>query len=222
MARGYTASIALLCCCAAQIAHAAELQPKPVGTAPLIVEQSTAVPAPSTENGLADYRLAPRDLVQFQIFEETELLTVQRVSASGEITVPMLNTVKVGGKSLREAEQMLNRLYVDKGFFVKPQVIISLQTYAPRNVSVLGQVNKPDQIEFPVESEHLSLVRAITSAGGFTQIARTDAVRINRRVDGHDENITVNVEQFLASKTSASSDFQLLAGDVVFVPERTF
>ena len=181
-------------------------------------------PAPSAENAAAsDYRLAARDLIQFQMAEEPELLTVQRVSSSGEIAVPMLGPVKVGGITLREAEQMMNRQYVEKGFFVKPQVILSLQTYAPRSVSVLGQVNKPDLMEFPVECEQMSLVRAITAAGGFTRIARTDAVRINRRVGDHDNNITVNVELLLDAKTSAdSADFQLLAGDVVFVPERTF
>jgi polysaccharide export outer membrane protein len=180
--------------------------------------------APSAANaGAGDYRLAARDLVQFQISDEPEPPAVQRVSASGEIAVPLLGPVRVGGLTLREAEQMLSRQYVERGFFVKPQVILSLQTYAPRSVSVLGQVNRPDQIEFPVECEQMSLVQAITAAGGFTRIARTDAVRINRRSGEHDRSITVNVDLLLGAKTPAeAADFQLLAGDVVFVPERTF
>ena len=181
-------------------------------------------PTPVPEHAVtSDYRLAARDLVQFLMDEEPEMLTNQRISTSGEIAVPLLGTVKIGGLTLREAELMLNRQYVAKGLFVKPQVILSLQTYAPRSVSVLGEVNKPDQIEFPVECEQMSLLRAITSAGGFTRIARTDSVRVNRRVGDHDKSITVNVDQLLNAKTPAdSADFQLLAGDVVFVPERTF
>jgi len=170
-----------------------------------------------------DYRLAIHDLIQFQLSGEPDLQAIQRISASGEIAVPMLGAMKVGGMTLREAEQGLVHAYVEKGFFVKPQVILSLQTYAPRSVSVLGQVNRPDQIEFPVESEQISLMRAITAAGGFTRIARTDAVRVNRRVGDRDESMTVNVDQFLRQKDAAgSNDFLLMAGDVIFVPERTF
>src|SRR5256885_1208713 len=69
-----------------------------------------------------DYRIAPRDMVQFQIFEEPDLQTLQRVSSSGEIGVPMLGTVRIGGMTLRQAERLIATAYVDQGFFVKPQV----------------------------------------------------------------------------------------------------
>ena len=167
-----------------------------------------------------DYRIAQRDLVQFQIFDEPELLSVQRVSASGQISVPMLGTVKVGGFSLREAEAMLVKAYVDGGYFIKPQVIISVQTYAPRSVSVLGQVNHPEQIEFPVERERVGIVQAITLAGGFTRVAKTDGVRVLRTVEGKEEQYTINVTFYLDSKTG--TEFQLLPDDIVYVPERVF
>lgn len=167
-----------------------------------------------------DYHLAARDQVQFQIFEEPDLLTLQRVSASGEIAVPMLGSVKVAGLTLREAEQNLNSQYVEKGFYVKPQVTLSLLAYAPRNVSVLGQVNKPDQIEFPVERETLGIVQAITLAGGFTRVAKTDSVHVIRSVNGKEEQYNVNVTGYLDSKTT--EEFKLQPGDVVYVPERVF
>lgn len=168
----------------------------------------------------ADYRIAQRDLVQFQVFDEPELVSVQRVSASGQISVPMLGTVKVGGLSLREAEAMLVKAYVEGGYFIKPQVIISVQTYAPRSVSVLGQVNRPEQIEFPVERERVGIVQAITLAGGFTRVAKTDGVRVLRTVEGKEEQFTVNVAFYLDSKTG--TEFQLLPDDIVYVPERVF
>jgi len=180
----------------------------------------TPAARPALATAAADYRLAPRDLVQFQIFEEPDLLTIQRVSASGEIAVPMLGTIRIGGATLREAEQMMNRQYVEKGYFVKPQVILSLQTYAPRSVSVLGQVNKPEQIEFPVERDTIGIVQAITLAGGFTRIAKTDGVRVIRTVNGKEEQYTVNVTGYLESKSA--EEFILLPDDVIYVPERVF
>src|SRR4051812_43860769 len=71
----------------------------------------------------SDYRIGPRDLVQFQIYEEADVQAVQRVSNSGEISVPMLGPVRLAGLTLREAERRLEQAYIDKGYFVQLQVM---------------------------------------------------------------------------------------------------
>jgi polysaccharide export outer membrane protein len=179
-------------------------------------------PVPSLEisKKADDYRLGSRDLVQFLIFEEPDTLSIQRVSSTGEINVPMLGTIRVGGLSLREAEVNLAKTYVERGFFVKPQVILSVQTYAPRSVSVLGQVNHPEQIDLPLEREAIGIVQAIALAGGLTRIAKTDGIKVIRTVAGKEEQYTINLAQYLDSKSS--SEFKLQADDVVYIPERAF
>ncbi len=174
---------------------------------------------------LGDYRIAPRDLVQFQIYEEPDTQLVQRVSSSGELPLPMIGVVKVAGLTLREAERKLGALYVEQEFFVKPQVILVLEQYAERSVSVLGQVNKPEQILFPLEADTLSIVQAITLAGGLTRLARADSVQVTRMGQGGvEQRMTINVDAYLADRRRDSDpeDFDLLPGDIVFVPERSF
>jgi len=183
-------------------------------------DKNEALPVPEINTGAGDYQLAPRDFVQFQICEEPDTLTLQRVSTTGEISVPMLGNVKVGGHTLQGAEEMLAKAYVQGGFFVKAQVILSVQTYAPRNVSVLGQVNHPEQIDMPVERDVINLVQAITLAGGFTRVAKTDGIRVIRSVDGKEQQFTVNVTDYLDSKNS--NQFMLRPDDIVYVPERVF
>lgn len=183
-------------------------------------DQTAALPAPSINTGAGDYQLASRDFVQFQICEEPDTLTLQRISTTGEISVPMLGNVKVGGLTLQGAEEMLAKAYVQGGFFIKAQVILTVQTYAPRNVSVLGQVNKPEQIDMPVERDVINLVQAITLAGGFTRVAKTDGVRVIRSVDGKEQQFTINVSDYLDSKNS--NQFMLRPDDIVYVPERVF
>ncbi len=173
-----------------------------------------------------DYRIAPRDLVHFQIFQEPETLIVQRVSATGELPLPMIGVVSVAGLTLREAEIELRERYIKGGFFINPQVILVLQEYNERSVFVLGQVHKPEKIQFPLEAGAISIVHAITLAGGLTRLARGDAVQVTRiGADHREERFIVNVESYLASGSKSGNTalgFELLPGDVVFVPERSF
>lgn len=171
-----------------------------------------------------DYRIAPRDLLQFQMYEEPDMAVAQRVTASGEVRLPLIGTVNVAGMTLRAAEEHLRRRYIEEGFYINPQVILSLQQYDDRTVSVLGQVNKPDAIPFPLEQRTISLARAITLAGGLTRLARADSIQITRRgPKGEDERFVLNLESALSNKPGAKgADFELQPGDVVFVPERTF
>lgn len=180
----------------------------------------------AADPGPTDYRIAPRDLIKFEVFEEPDTVIVQRVSASGELPLPMIGIVNVAGLTLREAEVKLRTMYVDGGFFVNPQVILVLEQYDERSVSVLGQVNNPEQIRFPLEAETMSIVHAITLAGGLSRLARADAVQVTRAgTDNVEEHFIINLEDFLVrgrNKTPDSSIFQLRPGDVVFVPERNF
>lgn len=178
-------------------------------------------PKVASSGEVGDYKIAPRDQLQFQVFEEADSILLQRVSSAGEISVPLLGAVKVAGMTLREAEAMMEQRYREGGFYLHPQVILSFQSYAPRSVSVLGQVNNPNQIDFPIERGGLGLMTAIARAGGFTRVARTDAVRVMRTVNGKDLSFTINVASYLNEK-SAEQEFRLLPDDIVFIPERVF
>lgn len=178
--------------------------------------------APATRG---DYRIARHDLISFQIYEEPDTQLVQRVSTTGELPLPMIGVVKIAGLTLREAEEAIRRRYIEEDYFISPQVILVVEQYNPRNVSVLGQVNRPSQITMPLEAATMNIVEAITYAGGLTRLARADVVQVTR-VDENDreQRFSVNVEAYLAGGRNAGSaqGFQLLPGDIVFVPERSF
>ena len=182
----------------------------------------TAEGAPLVTN--SDYRLSPRDLVQFQVYNQPDMTTAQRVTTNGELRLPLIGTVNVSGQTLRQAEVLLETQLKERGFFVNPQVILAVEQYAERYVSVLGQVNSPERIPMSVETKSLGILQAITQAGGFTRVSRTDQVQVLRVTpEGREERFTINVDDILKAKTPDSQpEFQLTAGDVVFVPERVF
>jgi len=186
---------------------------------------TAALPAQDKESppklDTADYRIVPRDELKFQVTGEADDPLLQRVTSAGEVSIPLLGAVKVSGLTLREAESLIERRYLDGGFYIKPQVILSFNSYGPRSVSVLGQVNNPSSIDFPIEREQMGIVSAITKAGGFTRVARPDMVKVTRTVDGKETVSTVNVTAYL-SDASKEQEFRLLPDDIVFVPERVF
>lgn len=171
-----------------------------------------------------DYQIAIRDTIEFQMYNQLDMTMVQRVTSNGEIRLPLVGTVKIAEMTLRDAERKLENLFRDGGFFVKPQVILSVQQYDDRFVAVLGQVKDPARIPLDSETTTIGILHAITQVGGFTRVARTDSVQVLRvGPDGHDQRLIVNTDDLLHQAESASvPEFQLRPGDIVFVPERTF
>lgn len=187
----------------------------------LTIAPTASAQTPAVQAASSDYRIVPRDQIKFQISGENDEPLHQRVSSGGEVSVPLLGAVKVVGLTLRETEGLIEKRYRDGGFYLNPQVILSFESYAPRLISVLGQVNNPVQVEFSIEREQMGIVGAITRAGGFTRVAQTDAVKVMRTIDGKETVFKINVASYL-NETAKEQEFKLLPDDVVFVPERVF
>jgi polysaccharide biosynthesis/export protein len=164
-----------------------------------------------------DYILLPSDLIRVLVFQEPDLQREVRITQEYTINLPLIGSVDLTGKSVRQAEEMIRALY-DKDYLVNPQITVTVLEYSPRTVQVIGQVNKPDAISFPPEQK-MSLVEAISRAGGPTRLANLRQVRLTRTgADGKTENFVVNVDELI--KGGSSDQWLLRKGDVIFVPEK--
>lgn len=171
----------------------------------------------------ATYRLFGRDLIKLAVRGEPDLTVERRVDGLGEINVPLLGQVKVAGLSLVEVQTLIAKSYAKEEIFVSPEVVVTVVEYSPKEVMVLGQVVKQGKQTFSPEATTMTVVEAITSAGGFTRIAKSDAVRVTRKDErGVDQSFTVNVEKMIDGRGAAVEPVLLQPADVVFVPERVF
>jgi polysaccharide export outer membrane protein len=169
------------------------------------------------------YRLFARDLVRLGVYGEADMNVDRRVDGLGEINVPLLGQIKVAGLMLSEVQGLIARRYVEEEIFIHPEVVVSVIEYCPKEVMVLGQVAKQGKQIFPPEAAGISIVEVITSAGGFTRIAKGDAVRVTRKDErGADQSFIVNVEKMIEGRSPSGDVVMLQPGDVVFVPERVF
>ena len=166
----------------------------------------------------ADYILQPGDLVDIQVFMEDDMKRTLRIATNGTITYPLVGNIKIAGYSLSKAEERLSDAL--KTYIKNPQVSMLIQEYANKTVYVLGQVKRPAAIQIPPEKP-LTVLEAITSVGGFTDIAATSKVRVLRMQNGKQTSIDVDVTQ-ITKQGNKSLDIPLMPGDVVFVPQSMF
>jgi len=89
----------------------------------------------------------------------------------------------------------------------------------PDSVFVFGQVGKPGPLPLPEGS--MTLVEAVSKAGGFTNVAAPSRTRVFRVVDGEERTIYVNVSDII-KRGDRSKDISLKANDIVWVPESLF
>lgn len=165
----------------------------------------------------SDYILQASDLIRVQIFQEDDLTREVRVSQEYSIVLPMIGSVDVRGKTLRQAEEIIRDRY-DRDFLVNPQVNVIVLEYAKRTVNVMGSVNQPGAVLFPQE-EDLSLLDAISRAGGFNRLADRKRVKLSRTLpDGRTESTEINADDLIKSGNTKS--YILQRDDVIFVPER--
>ena len=164
------------------------------------------------------YVLQPGDLVDIRVYMEDNMNRVLRISGNGTVTFPLVGNIKIAGLSLEQAEQNLaDRLTT---YIRQPQVSMLVKEYGNKTVYVLGQVSKPGSIQIPPEKQ-LTVLEAITSVGGFTDIANTSKVRVLRMEDGKQKSMDVDVSQ-ITKQGNKSLDIALQPGDVVFVPQSLF
>ncbi len=186
------------------------------------VAEKSPTSAGAEKSGSGDYVLQPQDVLRIFVFQHDDInKQTESVSISKEhtISLPLIRTVNLRGKTVRQAEEMIRAAY-DKDYLVNPQVSVMVQKYADRSVNVVGQVNNPGRIQFPQE-RGLSIVDAISLAGGFTRLADLKKVKLTRAgADGDNDVQEINVDVMM--KSGGREVVMLEKDDVILVPERNF
>lgn len=171
-----------------------------------------------------NYVLITGDTLSIQVLDEPELIAGQLIDKDGLVRIPLLGDLAVVGLSVRNAEQLIEKAYVEQELLKRPQVRINVVNYAPRLISILGAVKSPGKVSFSRDNNTIDIVDAITQAGGFTPAARKDQVSVTRtNKKGVEENFVVDVDSMISGKRKDKPrEFALLPGDKLFVPERIF
>ena len=155
-------------------------------------------------DSLSDYQLGSGDRIQIQVFDEADLSMEVRLSDAGTISYPFLGEIRVAGNTISQLEaQIVGGLMGD--YLINPTVNVSVIEYRPFYVN--GEVKDPGG--FPYQPG-LTLRKAITLAGGFTE--RASKTKINVLSEGAVEG----------KQRQIALDELLNPGDIVTVEQSFF
>ena len=180
--------------------------------------QDGSRPQPS-QDPISTYRLRPLDVLNIKVFKEPDLDTVYKIGTNGMIVMPLIESVKVAGLTVQDAQKRIKELY-EKDYLVNADVSIFIAEYSPQRVYVIGQVNRNGEVIFPPE-ETMTLSKAIAGAMGPTRLANTRSVNVKRKMaDGSIKVFEVDLPAILNDKSV--KDFPVYDGDTIEVPEAIF
>jgi polysaccharide export outer membrane protein len=161
-----------------------------------------------------DHTLGPNDVFDVRVYGQKELSQPYRVDVDGTIRFPMIGVVHVAGRTAADVEEEIQRRLAD-GYVRKPNVSIFVKEQNSKWISVLGEVRSPGTLPF---STNMTIVDAISQAGGFSPTAQKDGTTVTRAAEGG-KRYVVAVEKIARAEAEA---FYLRPGDTIFVPKRTF
>jgi polysaccharide export outer membrane protein len=132
------------------------------------------------------YRLMPGDKLGVLVFDQKDLSGDFVIDGAGEIMLPLAGAAKVGGLTLEEAQQLIEKT-LSEGILVHPTVSVKITEFRP--IFVTGYVRKSGNYPF---ISGMSVKAAIATAGGegnpnsgeyrSSALAEADAIMADERV----------------------------------------
>ena len=150
------------------------------------------------------YRIGAGDRLAIRVMGQSELSGVYVVDPDGNVSMPLINAVRVAGLTLRETERLITARLRD-GYLRNPSV--SVQPLSLRPFYILGEVKQAGQYAY---EPGMTVQNAIALARGFSERADTGTVLLTRRTAEGTKTYKVGVTT------------QIYPGDIIFVRERWF
>ncbi len=165
-----------------------------------------------------DYRISSADLISVTVYQDAEMSRKVRVNANGTVSLPLVGAVKVGGMTLIDAQSAIEEKLGK--YLVSPQVSLFIEDYGNKTIFVMGEVQKPGSYPVPTESR-MTVLEAISTAGGFTPVAAQDRARVLRNVNGASVTYTINTKE-ITQQGQKDKDMVLEPNDIIYVPQSFF
>jgi protein involved in polysaccharide export with SLBB domain len=168
--------------------------------------------APASEKST----VGPGDIFVMEIVGERDLPREYQVASDGTVDLPYLPALKVQGLEPQEIARLVRSRMIEKGILSDPSVIVQVKEYNSRRITLLGQVSKPGTFPY---TPGMSLIQAISIAGGLTPIADSDRVNLTRNTVKGTQTVVLSLDQMMEGR---EPDIQLQPGDRIFVHDRLF
>ena len=160
----------------------------------------------------AEYKIGPQDIIRIDVWKEPDISRTIPVRPDGKISLPLLNDVQAAGLSAMQLAASLRESLAK--YLNNPQVTVTVTEINSRRVYLTGEVNHGGALPL---LPNMTVLQAISSAGGFTQFAKEKNIYVLRTVDGKQVKYPFNYKEVIKGKLS-EQNILLQPGDVIVIP----
>jgi polysaccharide export outer membrane protein len=159
------------------------------------------------------YTIGPEDVLNVSVWKELDVSnSAVPVRPDGMISLPLLGDVQAAGRTPSQlADDIATRL---KKYIEEPRVTVVVTGMNSRRVFILGEVNHPGPTGM---SANMTVLQAISAAGGPTAYANTKKIAVLRTEQGKQSKYLFNYKEVIKGNNQ-DQNIQLKPGDTIVVP----
>ncbi|MDH3591100.1 MAG: polysaccharide export protein [Planctomycetota bacterium] len=140
------------------------------------------------------------------------------VRPDGKVSFPGHGDITVSGKTVEEIRAELQEGFKESLGLRNPRVYVAANAFASKNVTVLGEVNRPGRYRY---TGQMRIADLLGLAVGTKETAEPNWALLFREIDGATKVYHVHLEDFF-EKADFSTNFYIRPGDTLWVPMHGF
>lgn len=164
------------------------------------------------ESDYSHYLIGANDLLNIFVWREEDLTQDITVMADGRITFPMIGEIMAKGHTVTELKDIITEKLKD--YISNPEVTVVVRESRSRMIYTIGKVTNPGPYQLQPD---MTVLQALSTAGGFTEWAETKLIMIVRRDKGKDVLHRFNYNDFISGK-DLKQNILLEPNDTIVVP----
>jgi len=158
------------------------------------------------------YVIGPQDVLDISVWKEPEVSRVLPVRPDGKISLPLLRDVQAAGLTPSQLEARITEGLT--GFITAPDVTVIVTAINSRRIYIVGEMTRPGA--YPL-LPGMTVLQALSNAGGFTQFANTKNIYVLREENGKQMKYPFNFKDVVKGKKS-EQNINLKSGDTIVIP----
>jgi polysaccharide export outer membrane protein len=169
-----------------------------------------AKPVPATTD--PNYVIGAEDVLDVNVWNETQISRSVPVRPDGKISLPLLNDMQAAGVTPTQLGAHIAEGL--KKFITDPQVTVIVTAVNSRRFYITGEVQRAGT--YPLLPD-MTVLQALASSGGFTTFANTSKIYVLRIVNGKQTKLPFNYKDVLNGK-HPEQNVMLMPGDTIVIP----
>lgn len=160
-----------------------------------------------------EYTVGEGDVLNINVYENKDLSTTVRVSATSTIRVPLLGEIKVKNLTVSQVAAKIETLFAD-GYLISPQVDVFISEHRSKQAHIYGEIKNPGPMELRGK---ITFLEFISKAGGLTKDAgRTASITRVFAADGSTKEIVIDLEE-LIRKGDKTLNIDIQDSDSIYI-----